>query len=187
MSEVMRWKLKGFLPGVEGESKAVFQPVVVLADDYDNAVRLFLDAAERCVAAERREQALQLLLNDRDEQLHTLEQSRRSHFENAQAAERRVDELTSNTGPGTPVCKGSAALGNACGKCVRCLAPLGEVKFKGMIETACGTFAIMIDEGNAHYGWTFQRHLDGMWVSGRKATEAEMNAARAHAKILALF
>jgi len=39
--------------------------------------------------------ALQLLLNDRDEQLHTLEQSRRSHFENAQAAERRVDELES--------------------------------------------------------------------------------------------
>nr|WP_314532345.1 hypothetical protein [uncultured Pseudomonas sp.] len=37
--------------------------------------------------------ALQLLLNDRDEQLHTLEQSRRSHFENAQAAERRIDDL----------------------------------------------------------------------------------------------
>lgn len=62
-----------------------------------------------------------------------------------------------------------------------------EVQFKGMIETACGTFAIMIDEANVHYGWTFQRHLDGMWVSGRKATEAEINAARAHAKILALF
>ena len=38
--------------------------------------------------------ALQLLLNDRDEQLHTLEQSRRSHFDNAQAAERRIEELT---------------------------------------------------------------------------------------------
>ncbi|WP_458718291.1 hypothetical protein [Pseudomonas gregormendelii] len=38
--------------------------------------------------------ALQLLLNDRDEQLHILEQSRRSHFENAQAAERRIGELT---------------------------------------------------------------------------------------------
>lgn len=37
--------------------------------------------------------ALQLLLNDRDEQLHTLEQSRRSHFDNAQAAERRIDDL----------------------------------------------------------------------------------------------
>ena len=37
--------------------------------------------------------ALQLLLNDRDEQLHTFEQSRRSHFNNAQAAERRIDLL----------------------------------------------------------------------------------------------
>ena len=37
--------------------------------------------------------ALQLLLNERDEQLHTLEQSRRSHFENSKAAERRIDEL----------------------------------------------------------------------------------------------
>ncbi|MCH4878522.1 hypothetical protein EQV97_14135 [Pseudomonas sp. TMW22090] len=44
------------------------------------------------VVAER--DALQLLLNDRDEQLHTLEQSRRSHFENSQAAESRIDELT---------------------------------------------------------------------------------------------
>jgi hypothetical protein len=54
----MRWKLKGFIPGGESESKAVFQPVVVLAEDYDNAARLFLDAAERCVAAERRENEL---------------------------------------------------------------------------------------------------------------------------------
>jgi hypothetical protein len=72
MSEVMRWKLKGFIPGVEGQSKAVFQPVVVLAEDYDNAVRLFLDAAERCVAAERREQALQLRLNAADERTDEL-------------------------------------------------------------------------------------------------------------------
>ena len=35
MSEVKRWKLKGFLPGIEGETKAVFQPTVVLAEDYD--------------------------------------------------------------------------------------------------------------------------------------------------------
>ncbi|WP_161799310.1 hypothetical protein [Pseudomonas fildesensis] len=54
----MRWKLKGFIPGVESESKAVFQPVVVLAEDYDNATRLFLHAAKRCVAAERRENEL---------------------------------------------------------------------------------------------------------------------------------
>jgi len=67
MNEVMRWKLKGFIPGVEGESKAVFQPVVVLAEDYDSAARLFLDAAERCLAAERREAALQLRLNVADQ------------------------------------------------------------------------------------------------------------------------
>lgn len=41
------------------------------------------------VTAER--DALQLLLNDRDEQLHTLEQSRRDHFDNGVAAERRAD------------------------------------------------------------------------------------------------
>ncbi|KAA0995498.1 hypothetical protein FQ192_10695 [Pseudomonas sp. ANT_J12] len=58
-----------------------------------------------------------------------------------------------------------------------------EIQFKGMIETWAGKFAIMIDEANAHYGWTFQRHPDGMWVSGRKATEAEMHAARTHARI----
>ena len=38
MSEVKRWKLKGFIPGIEGESKAVFQPTVVLAEDYDAAL-----------------------------------------------------------------------------------------------------------------------------------------------------
>jgi hypothetical protein len=74
MNEVMRWKLKGFIPGVEGESKAVFQPVVVLAEDYDNATRLFLDAAERCLAAERREQALQLRLNAVDQRIDELTQ-----------------------------------------------------------------------------------------------------------------
>ena len=35
MSELRRWKLKGFIPGIEGETKAVFQPTVVLAEDYD--------------------------------------------------------------------------------------------------------------------------------------------------------
>lgn len=35
MSEVMRWKLKGFIPGVEGISKALFQPWVVPAEDFD--------------------------------------------------------------------------------------------------------------------------------------------------------
>ena len=65
MSEVRRWKLKGFIPGIEGESKAVFQPTVVLAEEYDAA--LAREAAERlradvavadCNEAERRESAL---------------------------------------------------------------------------------------------------------------------------------
>jgi hypothetical protein len=33
--EVKRWQLKGFIPGVESESEAVFRPVVVLASDFD--------------------------------------------------------------------------------------------------------------------------------------------------------
>ncbi|MBM6442350.1 hypothetical protein JQF37_01740 [Pseudomonas sp. MIL9] len=37
MSEVMRWKLKGFLPGVEGMCKAVMRPEVVMASDFDAA------------------------------------------------------------------------------------------------------------------------------------------------------
>ncbi|MGO2453070.1 hypothetical protein [Pseudomonas taetrolens] len=85
MSEVMRWKLKGFIPGVEGESKAVFQPVVVLAEDYDSAVRLFLDTAQRCVAAERREQALQQSLNIADQRIDELSQDKT-----------RLDALESN-------------------------------------------------------------------------------------------
>lgn len=67
MPEVLRWKLKGFIPGVEGVSKALFQPWVVQAEDFDNATRLFLDAAERCSASERREKELQRRLNAADE------------------------------------------------------------------------------------------------------------------------
>lgn len=33
--EILRWQLKGFIPGVEGISKAVLKPWVVLAFDYD--------------------------------------------------------------------------------------------------------------------------------------------------------
>jgi hypothetical protein len=60
MSEVKRWKLKGFLPGVEGECKAVFQPFVVLADDFDR------------VTSER--DALQLRLNVADQRNDELTQ-----------------------------------------------------------------------------------------------------------------
>lgn len=73
MSEVKRWKLKGFIPGVDGESRAIFQPVVVLAEDFDNATRLFLDAAERCVASERREKELQQRLTATGERADLLE------------------------------------------------------------------------------------------------------------------
>jgi hypothetical protein len=58
LPEVKRWQLKGFIPGVEGESKAVFRPVVVLADDFDR------------VAAER--DALQLRLNAADQRIDEL-------------------------------------------------------------------------------------------------------------------
>ena len=78
MSEVRRWKLKGFLPGVEGECKAVFQPTVVMAEDFDNATRLFLDAAERCIASERREKELQRRLTAADERWDELVSAVRS-------------------------------------------------------------------------------------------------------------
>lgn len=51
MSEVKRYRFKG----AAGE--------YVYAGDFDNAAQCFLTAAEGCVAAERREAALQLRLN----------------------------------------------------------------------------------------------------------------------------
>ena len=160
--------------------------------------------AQHLEASRDREQSLQLRLNAADQRVDDLEEllveAQRSvdyhaGMQREDGGERLYDLLArvsaalkptesgAKPGPDTPVCRGSTALGNACGKCARCLAPPGEVKFKGMIETACGTFAVMINEANIHYGWTFQRSANGMWVSGRKATEAEMNAARAHAHI----
>lgn len=54
MSEVMRWKLKGFLPGVEGMCKAVMRPEVVMASDYDAAQsELTTWKTKACEAAER--------------------------------------------------------------------------------------------------------------------------------------
>jgi hypothetical protein len=53
---------------------------------------------------------------------------------------------------------------------------------KGMIAARGGEYAIMIDENNGHYGWTFRKDPNGMWVSGRKATDAEMQAARQYAR-----
>lgn len=58
-----------------------------------------------------------------------------------------------------------------------------EAPINGMIAARGGEYAIMIDEANAHYGWTFKKDPNGMWVSGRKATDAEMHAARTRARI----
>ncbi|HJH21434.1 MAG TPA: hypothetical protein K8W20_22365 [Pseudomonas lactis] len=48
-------------------------PDVVMASDFDNATRLFLDAAERCIASERREKELQQRLTAADERADVLE------------------------------------------------------------------------------------------------------------------
>lgn len=53
---------------------------------------------------------------------------------------------------------------------------------KGMVEAAGGEYAVMIDPENGHFGWTFKRCPNGQWVSGRKATDAEMHAAHQYAK-----
>ena len=60
-NEVKRYRFKG----AAGE--------YVYAADFDAATRCFLDAVERCLAAERREQALQLHLNAADERVDHLE------------------------------------------------------------------------------------------------------------------
>ena len=53
-------------------------PDVVMASDFDNATRLFLDAAERCVASERREKELQQRLTAADERWDELVSAVRS-------------------------------------------------------------------------------------------------------------
>lgn len=80
MSEVRRWKLKGFLPGVEGECKAVFQPTVVMAEDHDR-VTAERDALRNEVGQVKGEydravnkvDALQALLTAADERTDVLE------------------------------------------------------------------------------------------------------------------
>lgn len=50
----------------------------------------------------------------------------------------------------------------------------------GMVPTNDGQHAVMIDQNNEHYGWVFRMHPDGMWVSVRKATQAELDGAKSH-------
>ncbi|TLG87579.1 hypothetical protein FEM54_30025 [Pseudomonas edaphica] len=78
MSEVKKWYIGEF--GGEAQARpcspAEFEIIhasegryFVLAENYDSAVQCFLTAAEGCVAAERREQALQQRLTAADEAL----------------------------------------------------------------------------------------------------------------------
>ncbi|MBJ2290715.1 hypothetical protein JFT44_12295 [Pseudomonas sp. MF5691] len=68
MSEVKRYHVTeaGLVEG-----QALGRINVVLGPDYDSAVQCFLTAAEGCVAAERRERALQALLTAADERADT--------------------------------------------------------------------------------------------------------------------
>ena len=70
MSEVKRYHVTeaGLVEG-----QALGRINVVLGADFDNATRLFLDAAERCVASERREKELQQRLTAADERVDVLE------------------------------------------------------------------------------------------------------------------
>lgn len=56
----------------------------------------------------------------------------------------------------------------------------------GMVPTLTGTHAVMIDPKNGHYGWVFENHPSGTWVSSRKATEAEFKAAQHQAMALSI-
>ncbi|WP_219097618.1 hypothetical protein [Pseudomonas sp. UMAB-40] len=58
---------------------------------------------------------------------------------------------------------------------------------EGMVVTADGRNAVMVDTKNGHYGWVFFKHPDGMWVSSRKASTAELSAAEHHYNSLAAF
>lgn len=73
MSEVHRYKVVKMLS--EDGNRISYDPhgpEVVLASAFDGATRLFLDAAERCVAAERREKELQQRLNAADQRIDEL-------------------------------------------------------------------------------------------------------------------
>ena len=59
MSEVMRWKLKGFIPGVEGVSKALLQPWVVPAEDFDRITAERDALQQRLTVADQRADLLE--------------------------------------------------------------------------------------------------------------------------------
>ena len=63
MSKVMRWKLKGFIPGVEGVSEALFQPWVVRAEDFDLLASECGTLQQRLIVTEQRADVLEGLLH----------------------------------------------------------------------------------------------------------------------------
>ena len=73
MSEVHRYQVVTMLS--DAGNKIAYDPhgpEVVMASAFDEANRLFLDAAERCVASERREKELQQRLTAADERADEL-------------------------------------------------------------------------------------------------------------------
>ncbi|MCG6574922.1 hypothetical protein EGM97_09415 [Pseudomonas sp. AF32] len=88
MSEVKRWYIGAY--GGEAQARTVLhaEPEIIREGQGEYFV-LHKDFAR--VTAER--DALQLLLNERDEQVHSLEQRRHAEQQACQAAERRVGEL----------------------------------------------------------------------------------------------
>ena len=82
MSEVHRYKVVKMLS--EDGNRISYEPhgpEVVLASAFDGATRLFLDAAERAVASERREKELQQRLTAADERADVLETALRFYAE----------------------------------------------------------------------------------------------------------
>ncbi|WP_426101584.1 hypothetical protein [Pseudomonas sp. PSPC3-3] len=74
MTEVHRYKVVTMLSAAGATiGYDPHGPDVVMASAFDEASRLFLDAAERCVAAERREKELQQRLTAADERVDVLE------------------------------------------------------------------------------------------------------------------
>ena len=72
MTEVHRYKVVTMLSAAGATiGYDPHGPDVVMASAFDEASRLFLDAAERCVAAERREKELQQRLTAADERVDT--------------------------------------------------------------------------------------------------------------------
>lgn len=174
MSEVKRYHVTetGL---VEGESLGRLS--VVLAADFDR-VTAERDAA---LAELGRYQSLFNQAQKAIDRLNELHRKRMAEIgRRLTAADERADVLDGllrdiNDAPGGSQFKKhiDAALNPAPGE---------PDRINGMIETVGGEYAVMIDRANSHYGWTFKKHPDGQWVSGRKATEREMIAARSHAQ-----